>query len=350
MAARGLAEGLMNQNPRAQVELYDPLARLHSLFPKLENLGLALTVRFARGNYDRRWRNGDSPLVGWVSGWPWLQKGLPHDNPGGVVATHVFALRMALAHRQRLNGQWPIYGVVTDYGLHGYWPIQGVDGYFTGHEEVRQALLQRGVSPDVAYASGIPLREDFVHEETWQPARIAGPLRVAMLAGGLQSGAYTSTTTWFVAMLRAQKVKPEQVRFSVVTGSRAALKQQMEEVARHSCWDINVRGIVHDMAGFMRSHDMLIAKPGGLSVAESLACGLPLACLRPGPGQETANAGFLARHGLDLSAGTPEGAAKLIARAVAEPDWLADARRRAAALGKPAAARCAAVKILGDLT
>lgn len=349
LAARALGDALSRENFRVQVQAYDPLERLHPAIVKLENLGLALSVRFARGQYDRHWRKGSSPLVALASAWRFLHRHMPRQKGGAVIATHVFPLRMAIAFKRRTGADWRIYGVVTDYGAHGYWPTQGVDGYFVAHEDVRDVLIRRGVAEARVHASGIPLRLDFDRPETWEAPRAGGPLRVAFLAGGVHSGAYTSTLSWFVGLTDALAVKPDQVRISVVTGNRVHLMKSLEAAMRKGPWEVNVRGLVHDMAGFMRSHDLLLAKPGGLAVAESLACGLPLACLNPGPGQETANADFLARYGLFLEAFTAEHAAQVIERAVSEPGWLASLRRQASGLGKPGAARDAARRVLGEM-
>jgi 1,2-diacylglycerol 3-beta-galactosyltransferase len=45
------------------------------------------------------------------------------------------------------------------------------------------------------------------------------------------------------------------------------------------------------MPTMMRAADAIICKAGGLTVTESLACGLPLLLTDVIPGQETGNAG-----------------------------------------------------------
>jgi processive 1,2-diacylglycerol beta-glucosyltransferase len=43
----------------------------------------------------------------------------------------------------------------------------------------------------------------------------------------------------------------------------------------------------------MHASDLLVTKPGGLTVSEALACGVPLAVFDAIPGQEEENADFL---------------------------------------------------------
>jgi processive 1,2-diacylglycerol beta-glucosyltransferase len=49
---------------------------------------------------------------------------------------------------------------------------------------------------------------------------------------------------------------------------------------------------------YLRACDLVVGKPGGISVAEALACGRPLLATRSLGGQEGFNVGFLDRHGV----------------------------------------------------
>ena len=46
----------------------------------------------------------------------------------------------------------------------------------------------------------------------------------------------------------------------------------------------------------MHASDLLVTKPGGLTVSEALACNLPMAVFDAIPGQEEDNANFLKTH------------------------------------------------------
>ena len=47
---------------------------------------------------------------------------------------------------------------------------------------------------------------------------------------------------------------------------------------------------------YMHAADLLVTKPGGLTVSEALACNLPMAVFDAIPGQEEDNANFLKTH------------------------------------------------------
>ena len=50
----------------------------------------------------------------------------------------------------------------------------------------------------------------------------------------------------------------------------------------------------------MHASDLLVTKPGGLTVSEALACGLPMAVFDAIPGQEEDNANFLRTHDMGV--------------------------------------------------
>jgi processive 1,2-diacylglycerol beta-glucosyltransferase len=51
------------------------------------------------------------------------------------------------------------------------------------------------------------------------------------------------------------------------------------------------------MSEFMAAADCLIGKPGGLTISEALARGLPMVIVNPIPGQEERNADYLLEEG-----------------------------------------------------
>ncbi len=54
-----------------------------------------------------------------------------------------------------------------------------------------------------------------------------------------------------------------------------------------------ILGYTNQMHELLRAADVVVTKPGGLTTAESLASGCPMAIAEPIPGQEDRNADFL---------------------------------------------------------
>ncbi|UPT75813.1 MAG: hypothetical protein M0D55_09140 [Elusimicrobiota bacterium] len=91
----------------------------------------------------------------------------------------------------------------------------------------------------------------------------------------------------------------------------------------------------------MAAADIHMGKAGGLSVAESLACGLPMVLSDVLPGQEEANARHLLAAGAAVAGGVPAAAALL-----GDRGRLSAMRAAAARAAVPDAAARAVAEIL----
>ena len=101
---------------------------------------------------------------------------------------------------------------------------------------------------------------------------------------------------------------------------------------------MRVVGFTDRMRDLMAVADLLVTKPGGLTVSEALACGLPMALISPIPGQEVRNADFLLEYGVAVKANSPAALTGKIEELLSSETRLPEMRRRAKALGRPRAA------------
>jgi processive 1,2-diacylglycerol beta-glucosyltransferase len=88
----------------------------------------------------------------------------------------------------------------------------------------------------------------------------------------------------------------------------------------------------------MAAADLFISKPGGLTTAESTACGLPMILTDPIPGQEVYNAMYLLEHGAAVIPTSPATIGYKVERLLEDPERLERLSRQSGSLGKPRAA------------
>jgi processive 1,2-diacylglycerol beta-glucosyltransferase len=84
--------------------------------------------------------------------------------------------------------------------------------------------------------------------------------------------------------------------------------------------------------------DLLITKPGGLTIAEALSAGLPMILSHPIPGPEERHVRYLEQHGVALQAKTLEEIPQLVTRMLSKPETLAEMSRRQRDMARPDAA------------
>jgi processive 1,2-diacylglycerol beta-glucosyltransferase len=89
----------------------------------------------------------------------------------------------------------------------------------------------------------------------------------------------------------------------------------------------------------MPASDLVITKPGGITISECLVIGLPMIVISPIPGQEERNADFLLENGAALKACDSGPLNYRVSMLLNEPAHLEKLRIKAKQLGKPDAAR-----------
>jgi processive 1,2-diacylglycerol beta-glucosyltransferase len=98
----------------------------------------------------------------------------------------------------------------------------------------------------------------------------------------------------------------------------------------------------------MACADLSVTKPGGLTVSECLAVGLPMILIAPIPGQEERNADYLMEHGVAMKADDAVALEYKIGRLLKNPAKLTLLRNNMRGLGRPQAARTVLGHVLSD--
>ena len=98
---------------------------------------------------------------------------------------------------------------------------------------------------------------------------------------------------------------PPEAVLTIVCGSNEKLHEKLQ-LAYLTCPNVHVEGLVTDMPLYMRSADLFMTKPGGLSTTEAAAMGLPMVLIDAVAGCEEHNLDFFVRRGGAVTADTPQ--------------------------------------------
>lgn len=240
-------------------------------------------------------------------------------GPDVIVITEMWPAVLLSPLKARGAVAAPAVGVLTDYGVHDLWVQPGIDHYCAASPDMRAALLAAGVEEARISVTGIPLMPGFRHPPSREEARGAlgldpGCAVVLLLGGGLGLGLEGVAKQLVTSGMDAQ--------WLVVAGRNQAALERLGTLAGASS-RLKVYEWTEHMERFMRAADVVVGKPGGLTVAEAMACGRPLVaahCLR---GQEGFNVRFLEARAVGRLVPGQDLAATVAA-------WLADRRQLAA--------------------
>ena len=262
-----------------------------------------------------------------------------------AVSTQAFS-SLLLTKNSRL-ARLPHFSVVTDFCAHAYWPVTGVSAYFCPEKAAAAMLREKGAPADRIHITGIPVRKEF---SGTQPDKAA-----ARKALGLAPGLFTVLLTGgsrglgdLAAAAAALKPLAGRLQAVVLCGNNRRLVRQAAKTGAHR--NIRFEEFTDSPAQYYAAADLVVGKPGGVTIAETMAMGRPFAIYDPLPGQEERNSAFLRRHRLAETAGSPEELAALVKRFMANPAQLAQAAKAMADHARPHAARDAAARIIEQLT
>jgi len=133
----------------------------------------------------------------------------------------------------------------------------------------------------------------------------------------------------------------------VICGRNDALREKVEEIVEGDD-NFCVLGYSDRMAELMRTSDLFIGKPGGITTSEALVCGLPMVIVSPVPGQEERNSDRLLEEGVAIKCNDLVVLPYKIDHLLDHPTRLKTMRTLAGKLGRPDSARVIVNTLLND--
>ena len=218
---------------------------------------------------------------------------LIQEEPDFIISTHFFPLEIAtyLKRIQKLKSK--LVSVITDFGIHPFWILGGTDMYIVASDSSKEQLILEGVRENKIKDFGIPIDSKFLkqYERDILCKKFAlEPNKFTILISTGSSG--IGKIEEIVDSLY------KEVQILVVSAHNKIL---YESLKKKNYPKVRVFGFIDNMQELMAVSDIIITKPGGLTISESLAMGLLPIFITAIPGQETENAKILAKKSIGLN-------------------------------------------------
>lgn len=293
-------------------------------------------LRFIPDLYDRIYKLADGKKVGVST--RFLSSALMYlpfarllnkFRPDVVICTHPFPEAAASLWKflhAKSERNFLLAAVLTDYSLHEIWIFGEVDAYFVATEEMRRELSTHCRAGQKIFATGIPIDEKFSCVEKLPDAPRT---TILIMGGGLGLGSIEET------LAELDKVELP-LKILVVAGQNENLLARLRRTKISH--PLEIFGYVSQVDKLMAAADLLITKPGALTMTEAFAAGLPLILHAPIPGPEFKNAEYAVAHGAAISVGDKKISA-VVAELLADPSRLAEMKLCAKKISKPFAAK-----------
>ncbi len=300
-AAQALYNYFKRNNPNLEIRLIDTLAYSPKLFKSGYINGYALMINYAHYLW---------AACFYISGIKFFQpiikqiaylvnrlntlkfaQFLLKENPDFIISTHFLSSEVIsyLKKKSKINSQ--LITVITDFGVHPFWLSDGTDIYIVASEFSRQQLMREGIEEAKIKVLGIPIEQKFLarfqRHILLKNFNLQDKFTVLVVTGSFGIG----------PIERIVDLLYRDVQVLVVCARNKALFNRLK---RKNYPNVLAFSFVNNIEELMAISDIIITKPGGLTIAEALAMELAPIFISAIPGQEAANIEILARYNIGL--------------------------------------------------
>lgn len=210
------------------------------------------------------------------------------EQPDLIINT--FPIFVVPEYRRRTGHMIPTFNVLTDFCLHKIWVHQNIDKYYVASKRVKEKVMSLGIHPASVKVTGIPIRSVF--EENLDKNEICSkygldPNKKILL---VMAGAHGVLKN--VKELCESFIEDQNLQTVVVCGNNAVLKENLETITGKNVRNLKLLGYVERVDELFRVASCMVTKPGGITLSEAAAVGVPVILFKPVPGQEKENALF----------------------------------------------------------
>ena len=305
-AANSIKQCIEQNYPEDHVEIMDCMLYVDKIFNKISTDAYVNMAKAAPWLWARMYAKAEKGALSKISSSSFnmmshkLIKLFNEKKPDIVISTHPFSSQMVnhLKKKKKIDDV-VLATILTDFAPHEQWIVghENTNYFFVAHNKMKQNLIDYGVDESKIYATGIPLSNRFLlnfdREKIKSDFGLDQRKRTILFFAGGEYGLGKDRT---IAILKSFiDNSKDAYQIVAISGKNEKMKEKFEELVDeyNASSFVKVLGYTKMVPELMSISDLVVTKPGGLTVTESLASGLPLLVINPIPGQEEENAEFL---------------------------------------------------------
>jgi len=305
------------------------------------------------------------PLAIWPSLWRWIESRQSQSASTGpnwlyrrgarplfrflrdyaadaVIATEVGACELAALCKREGHANFLLVGVeLMDFNR--AWVQPEVDLYLATHPDLAAELVGAGAPASKVVTTGQPIHPAFASLPTREEVRAKLGVEADAIQILLSLGSQGFGT-------------PERILEEILTARPdlevvllAGRNRRVEKRLRERCkrWpQVRVLGWTDNIQEWMAASDLMISKPGGGTLNEGFACGLPMLAFNPLPGNEERTCRWIEKWGAGIWIKKLDNLAPIITSLLADRSQLAALRTGVHELARPHSARDGALAVM----
>lgn len=248
-------------------------------------------------------------------------------KPDVIVTTHPFMGIMCSRLIEKGFMNVPVISIATDFALHASYINDNIAAYVVSSPQMVDSMEALGIDRSIVYPLGIPIDPVFFEQDEHKPEHLAelgfdpDKKTVLIMAGSfgvtdilkIYESINEIELDFQIIVITGKNMKLFDAFNSILSfneNMRVGRKEinfymDKEPTRKEEKFNVTKKTkliyFTDEVHKYMQISDLIITKPGGLTVTESLACCLPMALFRGIPGQETDNTEYLCDNNLAIS-------------------------------------------------
>jgi processive 1,2-diacylglycerol beta-glucosyltransferase len=221
-----------------------------------------------------------------------LHKFLIEEQFDYIISAHFMPNEVSCALKRAGKIKSKVITTITDYDVHKIWLAEGLDVLAVACDWTKEKLKRVGIDEQKIIVTGIPTNEKFSQQQDKVQLKERLGIKQDMFNVLIATGSFgIGPIEEIIRTLKGFQV-------IVVCGHSKTL---YESLTKKSYENVRIFGLVDNMHELMAVSDVMVTKPGGLSISEALVSQLPMIFFSAIPGQETNNIKVLKEYGIGIS-------------------------------------------------
>jgi processive 1,2-diacylglycerol beta-glucosyltransferase len=218
-------------------------------------------------------------------------------KPDLIISTHPLLVGGVASLKEEGLIDLPFISVITDLLPHmAYVDKLYVDAYITGTQQTADELINRGIESEKIHVYGIPIKREFENKTISESFSKDSRFTILLMGGSM---GLSSMKKAFKHIMNVDRT----LKLIAVCGNNESLKESLEKkvvlITEQGLNNktVEILGFTNNIAELMDISDVIITKPGGITVSEALTKKIPMIIPFYIPGQEEENTEVLLEAG-----------------------------------------------------
>lgn len=292
-AAKSIKQYIDEYYDDVQIEMIDCVKYINKALDKITTTAYREMAKKAPWAWEKVYYKSQDGLLGKVSTTSnkimavKMAKLFREFQPDVVISTHPFGSQMTSYLKQKGKTNCLLATIMTDFKSHDQWLIGNkfVDFYFVSNPSMKEELIQNEIEESKIFVTGIPISNRFLQryeeEDIFSYFELDPNKKTVLFFGGGEYGLGKNKTVAILKIL----ADFSNIQVIAIAGKNEKMKQEFEQIVEEKKKQktIKVLPFTDKVPELMSISDLVITKPGGLTVSESLASHLPLVVINPIP-------------------------------------------------------------------